>query len=133
MEESWDSLWDPELLLSGWMASSFMLMTVSLLFYHMTRVSSLEMGAKLAGLFAVSLIFIALTICVSAVAVYSKRVNNVLNKKYRKSTTSEYQNNIKQERDYRILYITIGSLLAIIEIGICIAILMGTLIKMRKI
>ena len=131
MEESWDSLWDPELLLSGWMASSFMLMTVSLLFYHMTRVSSLEMGSKLAGIFAVSLIFIALTICISAVAVYSKRVNNVLNRKHKKIVNKEYQKNIEQERDYRILYITIGSLLAIIEIGICVAILLGTLTKMK--
>ena len=127
MEHS-NSIWDPELLLAGWMAASFMLMTVSLLFYHMTKLSSLEMQSNIAGLFAVSLIFISAALCISGLTIYSKRIKKALkirknNKSYRDTT------NIDRENDYRILYIVLGSLLTVIEIGICLVILKGVVTK----
>jgi len=124
MEHS-NSIWDPELLLAGWMAASFMLMTVSLLFYHMTKVSSLEMQSNIAGLFAVGLIFISAALCISGLTIYSKRIKQALkNRKNTKSTT-----NLDRENDYRILYIVLGSLLTAIEIGMCLVIFKGVVAK----
>ena len=48
-------VYNPELLLASWTSVSFVLMTVSLLFYHMTRRQTLEMGPRLAGLGALHL------------------------------------------------------------------------------
>ena len=52
-------VYNPELLLANWTSVSFVLMTVSLLFYHMTRQRTLEMDRRLAGVFAVSIIIMS--------------------------------------------------------------------------
>ena len=47
-----DNLWMPEDIYCQWMGVSFLITTSSLLFYHMTRVKSIEMNQKIAGIFS---------------------------------------------------------------------------------
>ena len=65
-EKEW--FWFPESLFSSWMGDSLVLMTASLLFYHMTQKESLIMDYRLAGFFAVSLILCSM--CMAIVSLY---------------------------------------------------------------
>jgi uncharacterized membrane protein len=122
-----EKVWDPELLLAGWMSASFMLMTVSLIFYHMTRVSSLEMSKGIAALFAVALISVSAVLCITGLATYSMRIQNVLEHQRSHKYRSKYaEKGRKQEEDFRIVYIVMGSILAIVEVAIAGAICAGS-------
>ena len=114
-----------ENLLATWLAASFMLMTTSLLFYHLTRVSSIEMNKHVAGLFAVGLIVIALILSVASVYPYFERITRIVTK-----TKSEMVDK-KREIQYRNLYLAIAIVLIVIELGIAITITKGTLASER--
>ena len=62
-------VYNPELLLANWTSVSFVLMTVSLLFYHMTRQRTLEMDRRLAGVFAVSIILLSAVFAIQSLVV----------------------------------------------------------------
>ena len=108
----------PESLLAAWLAASFMLMTASLLFYHMTRIKSLEMDPRIAGIFAVALILIALTLTVATLFPYYERIGDAI-------TQKEFKYPGREQR-YRGLYLSIGIILATIEFGIAISIIRGS-------
>ena len=52
-----ESTYNPEDLLSEWISVSSILLTTSLLFYHMSRVNSLKVNPYLAKIVAIGLIF----------------------------------------------------------------------------
>ena len=64
-----DTLYNPELLLVSWLSAAFVLMTLSLLFYHMVRVASLEMSRTLSSIFAACLILCSVVLTSAAVFV----------------------------------------------------------------
>jgi hypothetical protein len=108
----------PESLMASWLGASFLLMTASLLFYHMTRIKSLEMDPRIAGIFAVSLILIALMLTVATLFPYYERIGTAIEQKELKYPS--------REQRYRNLYLSIGIILAIIEFSISIAIIRGS-------
>jgi hypothetical protein len=113
-----ESVWNTEILLSGWLSSSFILVTASLLFYHMTRVHSLEMDPRVAGIFSVTLIIAALVIAAISIYPYYDRIGLAVTGQ---KTTSE----LRKEKVYRIMYTSIGIVVILIEIGIAITIIRG--------
>ena len=113
-----EKIFFPESLLANWFTASFLLMTVSLLFYHMTRTKSLEMDPRIAGAFSVALILISLILALSTLFPYYERIGTAIDEK-------EIAYPEKEQR-YRILYLTIGIILVSIEFGIAIAIIRGS-------
>ena len=121
MENSYDWIWQPELLLAAWMSASFMLLTLSLLFYHLTRVSSIEMPVVIAGVFASLLIIVTLFLLCSALVPYWSRTRIAFDK--HADPRNILHNN---EKTIRWVYISISILLIMIFMGITFFILKGT-------
>ena len=63
----------PELLMGEWLASVFMLITLSLLFYHMTQLKTLNMGRGYASLYSVVLIVCAIVLLWTSLMSYLER------------------------------------------------------------
>ena len=117
-----ERIWFPESLYNGWLEDSLVLMTASLLFYHMTRVESLEMDYRIAAFFSIALILISIGIGAVSLYPYYQRIGEVLDKK-----ESENIEQKSKEVQYRLSYTIFGSILVFIQFGIAIAIFMGTL------
>jgi len=97
-------------------------MTVSLLFYHMTRVSSLEMSPRIAGFFSVTLILVAVVITIMALYTYFIRLSELLQTQQAHLTPAE-----KKEEQFRVVYLVVGVVLVMIELSLCIVIMVGVL------
>ena len=117
-----ERIWFPESLYNGWLEDSLVLMTASLLFYHMTRVESLEMDYRIAAFFSIALILISIGIGAVSLYPYYQRIGEVLDNK-----ESENIEQKSKEVQYRLSYTIFGSILVFIQFGIAIAIFMGTL------
>ena len=75
-----DSVYVPESLLSMWLNLSAILITVSLLFYHMSRVKSLKVHPVFASVLAIGFIFISTFYLFSALGPYAARMQYAINK-----------------------------------------------------
>jgi ABC-type Fe3+ transport system permease subunit len=115
------NLWGPEAQFSSWLSSSFLLMTVSLLFYHMTKTKSFEMSQTQAGFFSIALILIAVTITLLALYTYYNRITELLTNQKNVLTPAE-----KNERNYKYVYMVIGLVIVFIELYLCIVIIKGS-------
>ena len=103
----------PESLLDGWFSVSAVLLTTSLLFYHISRVNSLKVKPYLAKTVSVGLILISTAYMVYALVPYTKRMNNTI---YRCSKMHNCPNN--QIRELKILkwsYLTLGVITLIFQ------------------
>ena len=118
INEEEGGVYNPELLLANWTNVSFILMTVSLLFYHMTRRRTLEMNRRLAGVFAISIIIMSVVFAIQSLIIYSKRLGRLKNKK-----ETDF---IQQEISISHTYIIVSSILIVIAVGIAIVILLGS-------
>ena len=116
---STETIWFPESLYNTWLSDSLVLMTASLLFYHMTRVSSLEMDPRIAGVFAVCLISISIALGITSVIPYITRVTALI----KQDQSTEVSQESKKEGSYRTVYTILGCLLILIQIGIAITII----------
>ena len=72
-----DSMYSPEDLLSDWMAVYGLILTTSLLFYHMSRVNSLKVNPYLAKFVSISLIVISTFYLTYALIPYTQRMDFV--------------------------------------------------------
>ena len=106
-----EGVYIPESVYMGWMSVSFVLITLSLLFYHMTRIKSLKMNTKVSGLYAVILIIISCTISLISIIPYYTRFN---------------EEKRSEESIYHIFYIICGIMVIIIELLIA-----STIIKIE--
>ena len=118
INEEEGGVYNPELLLANWTNVSFILMTVSLLFYHMTRRRTLEMNRRLAGVFAISIIIMSVVFAIQSLIIYSKRLGRLKKKK-----ETDF---IQQEISISHTYIIVSSILIVIAVGIAIVILLGS-------
>ena len=75
-----DSVYVPESLLSMWLNLSAILITVSLLFYHMSRVKSLKVHPVFASVLSVGFIFISTFYLFSGLGPYAARMQYAINK-----------------------------------------------------
>lgn len=120
-----NDVWTPESLYAGWLAVSILVMTVSLLFYHMTRVKSLEMEPKTAGIFSVILIIISFVFNISALVTYWDRIGASIRNEQRVS--QERKKQLSNESHYRIMYLVLGTIYSFVQLWICVVITIGTL------
>lgn len=125
MAIEYTSVWFPESLLSTWLGASIITLTTSLLFYHMTRVKSLEMNPRIAGIFAVALILMSIGIAIVSIFPYYQRIGYILQDETQDKDPEKIRR-ANLENEYRILYTTLCSIIIFIEIGIAITIFRGT-------
>ena len=118
-----DQEWFPESLYNNWLADSLVLMTASLLFYHMTQKNSLEMDYRIAGIFAVALILCSMIMGITSLYPYYQRMGLIIDK----DDSEEH----KQENTYRLINTVLGSIIITIQLGITITIIKGVINKMK--
>ena len=111
--------WFPESIYSNWLSDSLILMTASLLFYHMVQKQSLAIDYRLAALFAVLLILCSVGIGIVSLYPYFQRMGNILD-----NNESEQA---KKERLYRTMYTIFGSIILIVQLLIAIFIIKGVI------
>lgn len=75
-----EDIYFPESLLTGWLNVSGVILTTSLVFYHMSRVKSIKVEPYLAKIIAIGLIIISTSYMVYAVIPYTKRMNYNIDK-----------------------------------------------------
>ena len=75
-----DNVYFPESLLNQWLNVSSVMVTCSLVFYHMSRVKSIKMEPYLAKLIATGLIIISTSYTIYALIPYNKRMDFIIKK-----------------------------------------------------
>lgn len=103
-------MYDSEARLASWFELSMLLMTGSLVFYHMTRIKqpSLPVTPWVSALVSSGLIFCGVVYCLSALIPYNLRVE---------------EGNDVNEKNYVIMYNVIGSVLVFLQLVICVYII----------
>ena len=113
------NLYTSETLCATWISVSLILLTASLLFYDMTRRSSIKIHYFIAAIFAITLMLLSVLTCLSGTIDYTKRV-----KKQIKSSNLD----LNQEKSMSKVVTLIGVLLTLIELGICISIIKSIMV-----
>jgi len=108
-----DSTFTPEGLLSDWIVVSGVILTTSLLFYHMSRVKSLRVNSFLAKFVAIGLILISTCYLVYALLPYTKRMNFAISECKRLKECNNLQ--IENMEFVRNSYIFLGFMCVIIQ------------------
>ena len=75
-----ENVYFPESLLNQWLNVSSVMVTCSLLFYHMSRVKSIKVEPYLAKLIAMGLIIISTSYTIYALITYNKRMDFIIKK-----------------------------------------------------
>ncbi len=90
----------------------------------MTKADSLDMKPRLAGVFAVSIIILAVVLSVQALAVYIRRVGRLKQNKDRAP--------IHEEIVISHTYVAVAAILIVIETGIAYTILKGSFFPKKE-
>jgi hypothetical protein len=124
-----ERVYGPEAILSGWVNLSCFLMANSLLFYHMTRVHSLEMDNRVAGIFAIILMLVSTGYTMFAIGPYARRIGSVIKQCLNESKCNNEQANESRWVFYQ--YMLLGVVTTLIELGIT-AVMVKKTIQMFK-
>lgn len=115
------NVWYPEKLFFDALTYSGLLLTTALLFYHMTKTSSIEMDHRASAAFAVSLMFLALVYVITGVTSYYIRLHSVSEE----NLNAEEKNFLKNEMRFFWVYLSASILFGVIELMIAIQIISG--------
>jgi len=118
----------PETLYFGALSYSILLVTSALFFYHMTRVKSLEMPPVASGMFAISFIVISILFVAIGISSYYTRLYEVDEQDL--SQTERIV--LKHERVYWSLYLCMGIVYILVQIGVCYYIVRGTMKTLKE-
>ena len=120
-------VWTPEALFSSWLNTSVILLTASLIFYHMTRLKNptLKVPPLIAALLVSFIIVTDVCIGVAALIPYILRSKELIK-------TPERGLDISQEKSFRILYSAIGVFIVIIELSVCIYVVKDALSRSKR-
>jgi uncharacterized membrane protein YidH (DUF202 family) len=109
-------VWTSEALYSSWLNTSVILLTGSLVFYHMTRLKepTLKISPVLAAILVSFIIITDVCIGLAALIPYIVRTNRI--------SQSISQKDKGEEKSIRVVYIMVGCSLILIELCVCILI-----------
>ena len=107
---------EPELLYFNTLAYSGLLLTIALIFYHMTKFNTLEMHYIASSIFAIVIIFISIIYLIMGTISYYHRLNQLI---------KENQINLKRENQNFIIYFILGIILITIQCSIAYVILVN--------
>ena len=74
-----DKVYEPESVFAGWLSLSYILLTTSLLFYHMSQIKSLKSSRSIAAAISIALVVISCLYMIYSIGPYSERINHVIN------------------------------------------------------
>lgn len=94
---------------SQWFNASIILLTASLVFYHITKIKTLEVPKIIGIVISLGLILINITITVNSLIPYMTRTSSIKNK--------------ENENVYKYIFMICGIFFIILEILICYLIL----------
>jgi hypothetical protein len=114
------SILEPESIYIKTLEYSGLLLTIALLFYHMTKFQSLEMAPVVSGVFAVIIILISVVYLFTGTYSYFIRLRNRIEK-----NTDEYQDSLDFEKNNMILYFIMGMILLVVQCAIAFFIIKG--------
>ena len=102
-------LFTAESLYVSWINVSIILLTASLVFYHMSKVKSININHTMAAIISCSLILVNIIFTINSIIPYFTRSEQLL----------KYPTEFKNEGTYRIIYFIAGIIFILIEIIIC--------------
>ena len=108
-----DDVYFPESLLDGWLSVSAVLLTTSLLFYHMSRVKSLKVKPFIAKIISIGFIIVSTAYLLYALYPYTQRMNFTIKKCIKMNECSD-----SQTQELKILkasYLFLGLLTILIQ------------------
>ena len=73
-----DKVYAPESIFAGWLSLSYVLLTTSLLFYHMSQVKSIRASPAVAAAVAVALVIVSTLYMVYSLGPYIGRMHHVI-------------------------------------------------------
>jgi len=123
------TIWAPESLYFKCLSFSGILLTTALLFYHMTKSSTLEMSKTASGIFSILLIFCSLIYLLLGTYSYYQRLRFLLKEevKHRISRNIWIQNEIF----IFYFYFALAIIIIIVEISLCFIIIQGCIPPMN--
>lgn len=74
-----DKVYEPESVFAGWLSLSYILLTMSLLFYHMSQVKSIKASKTMAASISIALVVISSLYMIYSIGHYIGRINHVIN------------------------------------------------------
>ena len=115
------NVWYPEKLFFDALTYSGLLLTTALLFYHMTKTSSIEMDYRASAGFAVAIMFVALIYIVTGITTYYIRLHQISDE----NLSNEEMKFLKNEMRFFWVYLSASILFGLIEFMIAIQIITG--------
>ena len=122
-------IWQSESQLGQWVGSSIILMTGSLLFYHMTRLDNptLEVHPYSAAFITSGLIIIDVLLSGTALVPYNLRSDEVL------EPNDEHMDiNYDNEKWFRIMYTVVVSILIFLQLCICYYVVLDSIDRVKN-
>lgn len=105
---------EPESNFTAWIGNSIILMSASIILFHITKSKTLPMHKYAAAVVCIGLIFIDITFSLMAIVPYNTRIADL-----NKTTKNSDDKKSKMERIYTYIYSAIISLFILLQIVIC--------------
>jgi hypothetical protein len=121
-------IWQNESQLGQWVSTSIILMTGSLLFYHMTRLKNptLEVHPYIAAFIASGLIIIDVLLSGTSLYPYNLRGNEIL-----EPESEDVDINYENEKSFRLMYSVLIGGLIILQLLICYYVVTDSIRRVR--
>ena len=119
------NVWFPESLYFVSLGYSVVLMTTSLLFYHMIKTHSLEMPLVISSLLAITLIIISIIFVIIGILSYYDRLKEL--QRERNELPHLHRHILIHELPFGYSYIAMGILFMIVELIIGFYVIVGTI------
>ena len=114
-------IYSPEVILSSWLNLTLISITTCLVFYHMTRLKTIEMEPHIALIFSLILIIISMSFTIVAIFPYNNRINDIIDLCKKDKLCKKYTLNEINKVKYS--FIGLAILTIVIEIGIGVLII----------
>jgi hypothetical protein len=99
-----DQFYTPEAILSSWSNLSVLILTTSMVFYHLTRHNSIKVEKHLAAFIAIALLLTGMVYLILTLRNYIPRINDVITKcKTDKRCDSIQLNRIKETQRVNVI------------------------------
>lgn len=121
LENVYNNIWTLEKLFFNALTYSGLLLTTALLFYHMTKMNSIEMNHHVSATFAVGLMLLALMYVITGITSYYIRLNQTSTE----NLSDKEKNFLQRETQFFWVYLCASILFAFIELMIAIQIIIG--------
>ena len=109
-----NKVYAPESIFAGWLSLSYVLLTTSLLFYHMSQVKSIKATPIMSSSIAAALVIVSALYMIYSLGPYIGRMNHVI--KICKLDPKCNKNELKRLIIVKNSYITLGIVTSIIQL-----------------